>query len=444
MAKVSFTAPRLAAFQCGDKPQSFLWDASTPGLALRVTKGGGRAYVFQSRFGPDVVRVTIGGLDSWAIKAAQKRARELQTMIDEGRDPRVVKAERVAADVAVRDAKRRRAVQVSDAWSAYLADRAPHWGERHARDHERLARAGGEVPKSGIKNAKAEGKLTTAGPLHGFLSMPLASLDAGAIETWAKRESISRPTQARLALRLLRAFVAWCGTHAEYGPAVAGTNPAKSKKARESLGRPNAKKDVLLREQLPAWFQAARALNNPMHAAFLQALLLCGCRPGELLGLQWADIDFTWKSLTIRDKTEGRRVIPLVAYVAHLLVRLPRRNGNPWVFSSGSSESGCMSNPADAFERVNSAAGTAVTAHGLRRSFKSLSEWKGEAESFELPSGIVGQIQGHRASGIAERHYTVRPLDLLRRHHEQFAGWILRQGAVEFDAAEPKSLRIVA
>jgi integrase len=137
-------------------------------------------------------------------------------------------------------------------------------------------------------------------------------------------------------------------------------------------------------------------------------------------------------------------VIPLVAYVAHLLVRLPRRNGNPWVFSSGSSESGCMSNPADAFERVNSAAGTAVTAHGLRRSFKSLSEWKGEAESFELPSGIVGQIQGHRASGIAERHYTVRPLDLLRRHHEQFAGWILRQGAVEFDAAEPKSLRIVA
>jgi intergrase/recombinase len=74
-----------------------------------------------------------------------------------------------------------------------------------------------------------------------------------------------------------------------------------------------------------------------------------------------------------------------------------------------------------------------------------LSEWKGEAESFELPSGIIGQIQGHRAAGIAERHYTVRPLDLLRRHHEQFAGWILRQGAVEFDAAaETTGLRIVA
>jgi integrase len=364
-------------------------------------------------------------------------------MIDEGRDPRVVKAERVAADVAVRDAKRRRAAQVSDAWAAYLIDRAPHWGERHARDHERLARAGGVVPKSGIKDAKKKGTLTTAGPLYGFLSMPLANLDAGVIETWAKRETISRPTQARLALRVLKAFLAWCGTHAEYGPAVAGKNPAKSKKAREALGKPNTKQGVLLREQLPAWFTAARALNNPMHSAFLQALLLCGCRPGELLGLQWKDIDFTWKSLTIRDKTAGRRVIPLVAYVAHLLGRLPRQNDSPWVFSSPSSESGRMSNPADAFERVNSAAVTAVSPHDLRRSFKSLSEWKGEAESFELPSGITGQIMGHRASGIAERHYTVRPLDLLRRHHEQIAAWILRQGSVEFDATEPSALRIV-
>lgn len=32
----------------------------------------------------------------------------------------------------------------------------------------------------------------------------------------------------------------------------------------------------------------------------------------------------------------------------------------------------------------------------------------------------------------AEKHYTVRPLDLLRLHHEKIEAWILEQGNVPF------------
>ena len=50
MAKINFTAGRLADFACpGGKAQAFLWDSKAPGLALRVTAQGARAYIFQGR-----------------------------------------------------------------------------------------------------------------------------------------------------------------------------------------------------------------------------------------------------------------------------------------------------------------------------------------------------------------------------------------------------------
>lgn len=46
---------------------------------------------------------------------------------------------------------------------------------------------------------------------------------------------------------------------------------------------------------------------------------------------------------------------------------------------------------------------------------------------------------------VAYKHSTVRPLDLLRLHHERIETWILKQAAVQFDAhPAPGALRVVA
>ena len=79
------------------------------------------------------------------------------------------------------------------------------------------------------------------------------------------------------------------------------------------------------------------------------------------------------------------------------------------------------------------------TLHGLRRSFKSLTEW------LEIPAGVVAQLMGHKPSATAEKHYTVRPLDLLRVHHEKIEAWILEQAGIVLDAkAAPGALRVLA
>ncbi len=79
-----------------------------------------------------------------------------------------------------------------------------------------------------------------------------------------------------------------------------------------------------------------------------------------------------------------------------------------------------------------------LTLHGLRRSFSTLTEW------LEVPTGVVAQIQGHKPSATAEKHYKRRPLDLLRVQHERIEAWILEQAGVSFDAkAAPGALRVV-
>ena len=435
MAKVAFTAGRVAGFKCPqDKQQAFMWDATTQGLGLRATPAGKPAYVFQSVYQGKDVRITIGSPSAWSIPDAQSKARELQRLIDAGRDPRELKRNAMAEASAKQAEEAVRALTVGDAWQVYVEARAPYWGERHREDHDRMAKAGGDKPKNGRAG------LTVAGPIYPLLSLPLRDLTAPAVEAWATEQAKTRKTVARLALRCLKAFLGWCAEQPEYAPVVQSSNPAKSKRAREALGKPGVKQDALLREQLPAWFDAVHKLQNPVVAAYLQTILLTGARPGEVLTLRWEDLNTQWRGLTIRDKVEGERVIPLTAYVHHLLTALPRRN--QWVFASPRND-----RPGEHMTRLDpthSAACTVagiegMTLHGLRRSFKSLTEW------LETPTGVVAQIMGHKPSATAEKHYTVRPLDLLRLHHERIEAWILEQAGIQFDrATEPGRLRAVA
>lgn len=477
MAKVAFTAGRVKGFKCPpDKKQAFLWDSTAPGLGLRATPNGKPSYIFQAVYGGGDVRITIGSPSVWSIPDAQAKARELQRQIDEGRDPRGLKRDAIAAaeakkvsDAAQLEADKLAAITVGEVWATYLDDRRPFWGERHYADHLKMVKAGGEVSKRGVKaNPDGSKPLTVPGPVFELLDVPLRELTPARVEAWAAAHAKVRPTYARLCWRCLKVFLNWCAEHEDYSRLLATANPAKTKRAREALGKPAVKDDALQREQLPAWFQSVRQLQNPTVAAYLQVMLLTGARPGEVLTLKWEDVNTQWKGMTIRDKVEGERVIPLTPYVANLLASLPRRN--EWVFASTRtlkmdtknvrrrerdagqvgraaaagdiapiSSTGHITDPSTAHRCACAAAGlNGLTLHGLRRSFASLTEW------LEIPSGVVAQIQGHKPSATAEKHYKRRPLDLLRVHHERIEAWVLEQAGIKFDASGPKGLQVVS
>jgi integrase len=430
MKRQRLTLLRIDGFSCpDDKSQAFLWDTEVPRLAVRATRAGAKSFIFESKLNGKTVRLTIGPTSGWLLDDARAEARRLQTLVDRGEDPRIAKAEKLAANDAKREAMARREVTMADAWAVYIEARRHQWSPRHLTDHRNLSALGGDPAKKGNRKK-------TPGALAPLMPLKLVEIDAERVKTWLRDESVKRPAQARLAFGALRGFMNWCADTPDYADIV-NREACESRIARQNLPKKKAKQDVLQREQLAAWFSAVRGLDNPVISAYLQTLLLTGARREELAGLTWDNLDFRWQALTIRDKVEGERTIPLTPYVAQLLGALPRRNA--WVFSSPAAASGRLQEPRIPHNRALAKAGIdELTLHGLRRSFGSLAEW------LECPAGIVAQIMGHKPSATAEKHYRVRPLDLLRLWHTKIEAWILEQAGITFDAAaKPGALRAV-
>ena len=430
MAKVNFTAGRVEGFECEPgRPQSFLWDAISPGLGLRATASGAKSYIFQGKLDGKAIRITIGDPRTWSIAEAQTEARRLKVLIDDNKDPRLVRQGETAEREAKKAEIKRQGLTFGDAWPEYLKANKAKWSDRHYRDHEMLSAKGGET-------RKRSAELTTAGPLASLMNLQLPELTSDRVSAWLEKESAKRPTSAAQSYRLLRAFIRWADGEKDYSGLIP-SEAYSAKKVKAAVPRTRAKEgDCLQREQLPAWFEAVRKIPNPVISAYLQALLVTGARREEMASLKWEDVDFQWRSLTIRDKVEGKRTIPLPPYLSSLLSMLPRRN--QWVFSSPTAADGKIAEPRIAHNDALTAAGLPhVTLHGLRRSFGTLCEW------VEMPAGISAQIMGHKPSALAEKHYRRRPLDLLRMWHDKVEAWMLEQAGIHFDAEQAnQGLRI--
>jgi integrase len=451
LGKVNFTAARIEACCCPiGKSQSFLWDSNTPGLGLRVTANGAKAYIFQTKVHGSTVRLTIGNPRSWGIADAQKEARRLQILVDKGEDPRDDKAKQRAAYDAEQAAKVRNSVTVADAWSEYLEYLSTRLSPKtkkprsanYLRDHIALGTAGGEPAKRG-------GKITVPGPLWPLMALKLSDLSANVVAAWLESETPARPTSAAYAYRMLRAFVRWCEEQERYA-GIISTDCVTARMVKGAVPSSGTKDgDSLQREQLAAWFSAVRSLSNPVQSAYLQGLLITGARREELAALKWTDVDFQWRSLRISDKVETvkGRVIPLTPYLASLLLELKRLNDtspdihalarlaavgkkwepSEWVFASKAAADGKIAEPRYAHNQALKAAGLPHTSlHGLRRSFGTLAEW------CEAPTGVIAQIQGHKPSAIVEKHYKRRPLDLLRMWHDKIETWMLKEAGIEY------------
>lgn len=405
------------------------------GLFVRTTAAGVRSYVFDRRVNGESRRVTIGRVGEWKLKAARARALELAVEFSKGIDPRIHAKQEAARADGVRLEKQRQDLVLEAVWRLYIEDRKEFWGERHRRMHELLAAPGGAKKKRGKG-------LTKPGPLARLMPFKLADLAADVIEQWLRIEVRKRATNAHQSYRLLRAFTVWAhefkkeGLHPYRGVIPADACTAKA--VRDLVPSAKVKKnDVLQKQQLPAWFRAVRNVGNPTIAAYLQMLLLTGARRNELATLKRSDINFSAETMLLRDKVEGERTIPLTPYVAQLLTALPKRNR--WAFPADS-KSGRLMEPRIAHNRALKAAGLShVSLHGLRRSFRTLSEW------LEIPVGVIAQIQGHKPSATVEKHYVDRPIDLLRMHHARLEAWILDQAGITWAPLEAgKRLGVVA
>lgn len=425
------------------KQQAFLRDAKAPGLRVRVTAAGAKSFVFEKKMDRQTIRRTIGNVKDWPLdapdddkdaKSARREARRLAVMLDSGTDPREVERLRQAAKVAAAV----QAVTVGDVWPRYLVEGKPKRKDAfkpgYLSDLKTMALAGGVKKKRGKGN-------TRPGPLFPLMDKALSKISEDVLTDWFNTEAMASRHQAARALMMFRGFLRWCSARPEYR-AFIDRDAGKAAAIVEAMPQLKKRTDCLEVAQLPGWFEGTKKLPSKTQATYLDALLLTGARREEMAALKWKDVDFRWKRLTLADKVDATRTIPLSPYLAQQLAALPRQkldDGtlNPFVFASNA-KGGRITDPRSALAAVKSDAGIiALTVHGLRRSFSLLGEAAG------APAGAIAQVMGHKPSATAEG-YRPRSVDALRPYLAQIEAHILQQAGIVFDVtATPGALRVV-
>lgn len=429
---LDLNASAIARLECPPgKDQAFLRDAKAPGLRVRVTAAGAKSYTFEAKLGRKTIRRTIGDVRAWGIEPARVEARRLAVMLDSGIDPREVEREQLVAAAAKARAAQQAGVTVGDVWPTYLAEGKPKrrdaWKPRYLADLKLMAARGGEKKKRG------EGT-TRPGPLYPLMAYTLADVNEDSLKGWFDREAKAGKHQAARALMMFRGFLRWCAARPDYR-ALVDRDAGKAAAIMESLPSNTRRTDALEAAQVPGWWAGAEQLSNRTASAYLRALLLTGARREELAALRWENVDFQWRKLTIADKVDATRTIPLSPYLAQLLATLPRTND--FVFASTSKTGRIADARSSHIKALHSAGVDGLTIHGLRRSFSLLGEAAG------APAGAIAQVMGHRPSATAEG-YRPRSVDALRPFLEQIEAHILNLAGVVFDpAAEPGRLRAV-
>lgn len=391
------------------------------GLGLAVDARGDKAtktFVFETMLNGQNLRITIGKYPTWTIEDAKRRARELKALTDRGVDPRQLDKAAKTKATQQRQLAKAQKVTFKEAWDAYIAARKNHVTKPLA-------------PRT-VKDLESHLRRSFT-PWH---DTPLTNITQDAIKNkHAQLIQNHGNAQANQAMRYLRAVLNWAMNQPEYAVCLP-SNPvaALTKDKRWAEVKPNDQ--CLLKQQLKDWFEAVALIENPVPRAYFQFVLLTGCRREEALSLKWEDVDLRWRSLTFYGTKNGDdRAIPLTNYVLQLVTSLPRRN--QWVFSSPTSADGRMREPAKFIKKIAEKTGIDISSHGLRKSFATLSEW------CELPDGAIKQIMGHKPSGVHERHYRHRPLDLLAMIHQRLEDWILVEAGKEIAAVEMPGLKVV-
>ncbi len=431
--RVNLTAGAIERLTCpAGKQQAFMRDSEAPGLRVRVTAAGAKSFVYEAKLDRQTIRRTIGDVKLWSIEQARAEARRLAVVLDSGQDPREIERQQQAEKAAAKAAATAQALTVGEVWPLYLENGKPKrrdaWKPRYRADLEAMAAPGGEKKKRG------QG-LTRPGPLYPLLALPLAGVNEDTLKSWYDREAVAGKHQAARALMMFRGFLRWCAARPEYRN-LTDRDAGKAAAIVESLPSNTRRTDALEAAQVPGWWAGVEQLSNRTASAYLRALLLTGARREELAALTWANVDFQWRKLTIADKVETTRMIPLSPYMAQMLATLPRVG--PYVFASTGKAGRITDTRASHAKALQSAAIDGLTIHGLRRSFSLLGEAAG------APAGAIAQVMGHKPSATAEG-YRPRSIDALRPFLEQIEAHILSLAGVQFDAkAAPGALRVVA
>lgn len=156
----------------------------------------------------------------------------------------------------------------------------------------------------------------------------------------------------------------------------------------------NEKTEDLSPDQLSALLHALDEPIDTIAAGIMRMALYTGMRRGELIKLQWADIDFDRGFIFLRDpKGNKGQKIPLHDGTRQILVKMPKTSGFVFPGKGGAQRM----NVNKAVNKIKEAAGLPDgfrPLHGLRHTYASMLASSGQVDIYTLQKAHDSQVAG--------------------------------------------------
>jgi len=390
---VTRTLNRLSALKVARAKQPGMY-ADGGGLYLRVAEGGSKQWVFRYAVDTRDRDMGLGPVHTLTLPEAREKAREARLLRLEGIDPIEAKRARMAALKAA-DA---RAMTFKQCAEGFIKDNEASWtSARHRQEW--------------------------VGSLVRLVYPTLGSLPVAAIDTplvlkvlkpiWEKTPETASRVRGRI-----ENVLGWATVHhyragdnpARWGGLLEHALPARSKiaKVEHHAALPYAEIGA---------FVAKLRQDSGVAAACLQFITLTAARLDEARSATWDEIDLPnriWIVPARRMKADKEHRVPLSAGAVVILKQMQEIRQSDYVFPGRLEGRPIGDNTI--WRLAKEAAGSDITIHGLRSSFR---DWAAERTSF--PREVAEMALAHAIPNAVERAY--RRSDLFEKRRKLMGTW---------------------
>jgi integrase len=362
MPKKTLTAASVERLKAPKSGQVEYFDQGYPGLALRVSYGGRKAWSMFYRLHGKLNRMGLGIFPAMSLAEAREAWREARKSVARGIDPS-------------------QAIGAGTRPSTAFSGVAEEWLQRDQADNK----------SAHIVRRIVARELT---PVWG--SRPITEISRRDVRDLIDGiTDRGAPVMARRVHSRLHRLFAWC-----VGRDIITVNPMVGL---PKPGSETSRDRVLVDGEVVEVWNGAASLGAPFGSAH-QLLILTGARREEIGGLRWSEIDGdTIKLKGERTKNGEAHDIPLSAPARALLASVPRIAGSDFVFTSTGEK------PIAAWSNAKLKLDALVTiepwrVHDLRRTVATGLQKLGV--NLQTVEAILGHTGGSRAGivGVYQRH----------------------------------------
>ncbi|MBG6082722.1 tyrosine-type recombinase/integrase [Rubrivivax gelatinosus] len=362
------------------------------GLALQVTKTGGRCWVLRATIAGKTRDMGLGGFPDVTLADAREAARRAREKIRQGIDP-IEERRRAQEELKL---QKSRAITFKKAAEKYIEIHEPSWRSAKHGQQWRNSLATHAYPKIGdmlVKDIELSEVLGVLEPIW-RTKTETANRVRGRMESILDWATTSRYREGLNPAR-------WKGHLENLLPA-----PGKIKKGQHHPAHPI--------DAMPAFMQDLRSAAG-LGARALEFAILTAARSGEVRGARWTEIDLKaglWTVPSERMKAGKEHRVPLSTAALRLLQELPRMDGTDLVFASPRRKP--LSDMT--LSAVTRRLGVDAVPHGFRSTFR---DWA--AERTVYPSEMAEMALAHTVGDKVEAAYLRS--DLFEKRRRMMDDW---------------------